>query len=426
MFALVDCNNFYASCERVFQPQWGNKPIVILSNNDGCVIARSNEAKVLGVPMGAPAFKYKEEFKRKNIKMFSSNYPLYGDMSSRVMQILEKYSPNFEIYSIDEAFLKFDGFDYFDLEATGHKMRKQVRKWTGIPVSVGFAPTKALAKIANKIAKKFNSKTQGVYMIDTDEKKIKALKWTAIRDVWGIGRQHGKRLEAQGIRTAYDFINLPDSWIKKHMSVLELRLKKDLLGLPYIKLEETVPSKKSITTTRSFKNNHSKFHELEERISTYANSCAEKLRKQGSACSAVMIFIHSNSHQKNKEQYRNSSVVTLPYATDSSVTICKHAVAALKGIFRDGIDYKKAGVLLLGLVPSKERQLNLFQPNINKHDSLMKAIDKIHLRFGPHQIKLGNQDLNSTWNMRREHLSKRYTTELKEVITVNNKSEIIL
>ena len=281
-------------------------------------------------------------------------------------------------------------------------------------------------KDCHKIAKKFNSKTQGVYMIDTDEKRIKALKWTAIRDVWGIGRQHGKRLEAQGIRTAYDFINLPDSWIKKHMSVLELRLKKDLLGLPYIKLEETVPSKKSITTTRSFKNNYSKFHELEERISTYANSCAEKLRKQGSACSAVMIFIHSNSHQKNKEQYRNSSVVTLPYATDSSITICKHAVAGLKGIFRDGIDYKKAGVLLLGLVPSKERQLNLFQPNINKHDSIMKAIDKIHLRFGPHQIKLGNQDLNSTWNMRREHLSKRYTTELKEVITVNNKSEIIL
>ena len=186
------------------------------------------------------------------------------------------------------------------------------------------------------------------------------------------------------------------------------------------------PSKKSITTTRSFKNNHSKFHELEERISTYANSCAEKLRKQGSACSAVMIFIHSNSHQKNKEQYRNSSVVTLPYATDSSITICKHAVAGLKGIFRDGIDYKKAGVLLLGLVPSKERQLNLFQPNINKHDSIMKAIDKIHLRFGPHQIKLGNQDLNSTWNMRQEHLSKRYTTELKEIIIVNNKSKIIL
>jgi DNA polymerase V len=426
MFALVDCNNFYASCERVFQPQWEGKPIVILSNNDGCVIARSNEAKAMGIPMGAPAFKYKEEFKRKRIKVFSSNYPLYGDMSSRVMQILEKHTPNFEIYSIDEAFLKFDGFDYFDLETTGYEIKKQVRKWTGIPVSVGVAKTKALAKIANKIGKKFNSKTQGVYMIDTDEKRIKALKWTAVKDIWGIGRQHCKKLEAQGIRTAYDFSNLPDSWIKKHMSILELRLKKDLLGISHIKLEETLPSKKSITTTRSFKSNYSKFHELEERISTYANSCSEKLRKQGSSCSAVLVFIRSNSHQKNKEQYRNSCVVTLPYATDSSITICKHAVAGLKTIFKSGIDYKKAGVLLLGLVPSKERQLNLFQPNLNQHDSLMQAIDKIHLRFGPHQIKLGNQDLNTTWKMRQEHLSKRYTTELKEIITVNNKSGILL
>tara|TARA_B100000767_G_scaffold3849_1_gene3654 strand:+ start:5715 stop:6995 length:1281 start_codon:yes stop_codon:yes gene_type:complete len=426
MFALVDCNNFYASCERVFQPQWEGNPIVILSNNDGCVIARSNEAKALGVPMGAPAFKYKDEFKRKNIKIFSSNYPLYGDMSSRVMQILEGYTPNSEIYSIDEAFLKFDGFDYFDLESTGHTMKKQIRKWTGIPVSVGFAPTKALAKIANKIAKKFNSKTQGVYMINTNEKKIKALKWTSVGDIWGIGRQHSKKLEIKGIRTAYDFTNLSDSWINKNMSVLELRLKKDLLGLSYIKLEEYVPSKKSITTTRSFKNNLSKFHELEERVSTYANSCSEKLRKQENACSAVLVFIRSNSHQKNKEQYRNSCVITLPYATDSSIIISKHAVAGLKGIFRNGIDYKKAGVLLLGLVPSKERQLNLFQPNINKHDPLMKAIDKIHLRFGPHQIKLGNQDLKSTWNMRQEHLSKKYTTELKDIITVKNKSKAIL
>tara|TARA_B100000768_G_scaffold74342_1_gene71110 strand:- start:533 stop:1813 length:1281 start_codon:yes stop_codon:yes gene_type:complete len=426
MFALIDCNNFYASCERVFQPQWEGKPVVILSNNDGCVIARSNEAKALGIPMGAPAFKYKEVFAKQNIKVFSSNYPLYGDMSSRVMQILESYTPDSEIYSIDEAFLKFDGFDYFDLEATGHKMKKQVRQWTGIPVSVGFAPTKALAKIANKIAKKFESRTQGVYIIDSCEKRIKALKWTAVKDIWGIGRQHSKRLEAQRIRTAYDFANLPDSWIKKHMSVLELRLKKDLLGLPYIKLEDVIPAKKSIATTRSFKNNLSRFHQLEERISTYANSCAEKLRKQEGSCSAVLVFIRSNSHQKNKKQYRNSCVITLPYATDSSLTISKHAVAGLKRIFKDGIDYKKAGVILLGLVPAKERQLNLFQPDLNKHDPLMQAIDKIHLRFGPHKIKLGNQDLNSTWNMRQEHLSKRYTTELTEVFTVNNNSNITL
>ena len=426
MFALVDCNNFYASCERVFQPQWESKPIVILSNNDGCVIARSNEAKALGVTMGAPTFKYQTFFAKQNIKVFSSNYPLYGDMSNRVMRILERYTPETEIYSIDEAFLRFDGFDYFDLEATGFQMKKQVRQWTGIPVSIGFAPTKALAKIANKIAKKFNSKTQGIYVIDTEEKRIKALKWTAVKDIWGIGRQHAKKLEAQGIRTAYSFANLPDSWIRKHMSVLELRLKKDLLGLPYIKLEEIIPAKKSITTSRSFKKNYKLFHELEDRISTYANSCAEKLRKQKSSCSAVLVFINSNRHQTNKQQYRNSCVITLPYPTDSSITLCKYAVEGLKRIFRDGIEYKKAGVLLLGLVPSKERQLNLFQPNINKHDPLMQAIDKIHLRFGPHQIKLGNQDLNKTWKMRQEHLSKRYTTELNEIIVVNNNSGITL
>ena len=196
MFALVDCNNFYASCERVFQPQWEGKPVVILSNNDGCVIARSNEAKALGIPMGAPAFQYQAQFKQQGIKVFSSNYPLYGDMSHRVMSILERYTPNIEIYSIDEAFLQFKGFDFFDLEQEGKHMQKQVRKWTGIPVSVGIAPSKALAKIANKIAKKFTTKTSGVYCIDTEDKRIKALKWTAIGDVWGIGRKHCQRLEA--------------------------------------------------------------------------------------------------------------------------------------------------------------------------------------------------------------------------------------
>ena len=220
MFALVDCNNFYASCERVFQPQWEDKPVVILSNNDGCVIARSNEAKTLGIPMGAPAFQYKQLFKNQQVKVFSSNYPLYGDMSNRVMSILEQYTSNLEVYSIDEAFLQFKGFDLYNLEAHGQRMRKHVRQWTGIPVSVGIAPSKALAKIANKIAKKYVEKTQGVYCIDTEDKRIKALKWTAIGDVWGIGRQHRKRLEELGVHNALQFTHLPDAWIQKHMSVL--------------------------------------------------------------------------------------------------------------------------------------------------------------------------------------------------------------
>ena len=423
MYALVDCNNFYASCERVFQPQWEGKPIVILSNNDGCVIARSNEAKALGIPMGAPAFQYKSTFKQKNIKVFSSNYPLYGDMSSRVMSILESYTPNIEFYSIDEAFLEFKGFNRFDLGAHGKKMKKQVMQWTGIPVSVGIAPSKALAKIANRIAKKYPKKTGGVYVMETEEQRVKALKWTAVKDIWGIGRQHSKRLEAQGIATAYDFCNLPDSWIRKYMSVLELRLKKDLLGLAYIQIEEIQPSKKSIATTRSFQTHYTEYDDLRERISTYANNCAEKLRAQKSSCAALMVFVRSNRFKENIPQYRNSCVVTLPYATDSSLTLSKYALMGLKNIFKPGIEYKKAGVILLGLTPSAQRQLNLFHEKIDQHDALMQAIDRIHKRFGPQRVKLATQDLNKTWKMRQEHLSSRYTTELNEIITVSAKKK---
>ena len=418
MFALVDCNNFYASCERVFQPQWEGKPVVSLSNNDGCVIARSNEAKALGIPMGAPAFQYRDQFKRQGIKVFSSNYPLYGDMSSRVMSVLEQYTPNVEIYSIDEAFLQFKGFDLFDLEEEGKKMRKQVRQWTGIPVSVGMAPSKALAKIANKIAKKFASKTGGVYCIDTEDKRIKALKWTSIGDVWGVGRQHRQRLEAIGVENAWQFSLLPDDWVRKHMSVLGLRLKKDLQGLPSIQLEEIQPPKKGIATTRSFEGTLSAFSDLEERVSTFASSCAEKMRKQHSSCNALLVFVRSDPHKKGSLPYRNSCVLPLPYATNSSITLSKYAVLGLRKIFKEGIAYKKAGVMIMGLVPTVKRQLSLFDSNNAKHVTLMQSLDQIHKRFGPYQIKLANQDLNRTWKMKQEHLSKRFTTELKEVITV--------
>ena len=418
MFALVDCNNFYASCERVFQPQWEGKPIVILSNNDGCVIARSNEAKALGIPMGAPAFQYQSFFKEKKIKVFSSNYPLYGDMSSRVMSILDQYTPNIEIYSIDEAFLQFKGFDLFNLEAEGRRMRKQVRRWTGIPVSVGMAPSKALAKIANKIAKKYDVKTGGVYCIDTEEKKIKALKWTAIGDVWGIGRQHRKRLEAIGVTNAWEFTLLPDDWIRKQMSILGLRLKKDLQGIPSIQLEEIQSPKKGIATTRSFEGTLTSFPDLEERVSTFASSCAEKMRKQGSSCTALLVFVRSDPHKKGGIPYRNSCVLSLPYATNSSIMLSKYAVTGLRKIFKEGIHYKKAGVMIMGLVPTASRQLPLFEGKEVKHLAVMQALDRIHQRFGPHRIKLANQDLERTWKMKQKHLSQRFTTEISEIITV--------
>ena len=418
MCALVDCNNFYASCERVFQPQWKGKPVVILSNNDGCVIARSNEAKALGIPMGAPAFKYQAQFKRQKIKVFSSNYPLYGDMSSRVMSILERYTPNIELYSIDEAFLQFKGFDLFDLQKEGMKMQKQIKKWTGIPVSVGIAPSKALAKIANKIAKKFAVKTGGVYSIDTEEKRIKALKWTSISDVWGIGRQHLQQLEAIGVANAWQFSLLSDDWVRKQMSVLGLRLKKDLQGLPSIQLEEVKAPKKGIATTRSFEGNLTSFSDLEERVSTFASNCAEKMRKQQSSCQALLIFIRSDPHKKDVISYRNSCVLTLPYATNSSIILSRYAILGLRKIFKENIAYKKAGVMIMGLLPTEKRQLNLFENNNTKHVALMKSLDKIHKRFGPYQIKLANQDLNRTWKMKQQYLSNRFTTELKDVITV--------
>jgi DNA polymerase V len=418
MFVLVDCNNFYASCERVFQPKWESKPVVILSNNDGCVIARSNEAKALNIPMGAPAFKYKQQFKQQGVKVFSSNYPLYGDMSNRVMTILEKYTPNLEIYSIDEAFLQFKGFDLFNLEQEGQRMRKQVRKWTGIPVSVGIAPTKALAKIANKIAKKFVNRTQGVYAIDTEKKRIKALQWTKIGDVWGVGRKHKIRLEAIGVCNALQFTQLPDAWVRKHMSVLGLRLKKDLSGVSSIQLEEIIPMKKGIATTRSFEGTITQFSDLEERISTFATSCAEKMRKQRSSCNALLVFVRSDPHKKGGFPYQNSCVLPLPYATNSSILLSKHAVMGLQKIFKKGVHYKKAGVMIMGLIPTEKRQLSIFQNNNNKHLTLMQSVDRIHKRFGPHRIKLANQDLNRTWKMKQEHLSQRFTTELNEIITI--------
>ena len=418
MFALVDCNNFYASCERVFQPQWESKAIVILSNNDGCVIARSNEAKALGIPMGAPAFQYYSFFKQKGVKVFSSNYPLYGDMSSRIMSILEQYTPNLEIYSIDEAFLQFKGFDLFNLEAEGNRIQKQIRRWTGIPVSIGMGPSKSLAKIANKIAKKYDSKTGGIYCINNEDKRVKALKWTAIGDVWGIGRQHCKRLESIGVRNAWQFTMLPNDWIRKQMSILGLRLKKDLQGLPHIQLEEVQPSKKGIATTRSFERTLAEFKDLEERISTFASSCAEKMRKQKSSCTALIVFLRSDPHKKGVTPYRNSCVLTLPYATNSSITLSKYAVLGLHKIFKKGILYKKAGVMTIGLVPTANRQLPLFGEEESKHLLIMKALDRINKRFGPHQVKLANQDLQYTWKMKQEHLSQRYTTEISEIIEV--------
>ena len=418
MFALIDCNNFYVSCERVFNPKLNNKPVVVLSNNDGCAISRSNEAKALGIPMGAPAFKYEKIFRKYNVEVFSSNFPLYGDMSSRVMSILSKYTPNIEIYSIDEAFLKFEGFDNYDLESYCKEIQKIVLKHTGIPISIGIAPTKALSKVANRIAKKFPEKTNGVHLIDSDKKKLKALKWLKIKDVWGIGFRHTERLKNIGIHTAYDFINLEDGWVRKNMSVVGLRLKKELEGESVLSLEEVRSPKKAITTTRSFEGTIADYEKIKERISTFAICCAEKLRAQQSNCSSIYVFIRSNKFQKNKPQYRNGIVITIPFSSNSNIVISKYAIEGLKKIFRQGIDYKKAGVIVMGLNSINNYQYNLFENEDIKHQNLMRTIDFIQKKEGQSKIKLASQDLKKRWKMKQEKLSASYTSRINEIIKV--------
>ncbi len=417
MYALVDCNNFYASCERVFRPNLRNEPIVVLSNNDGCVIARSNEAKALGVPMGAPAFKFKELFAKNNIHVFSSNYALYGDMSHRVMSLLATYSPDIEIYSIDEAFLAFKGFELIDLQSYAETIKKKVDKGTGIPISIGIAPTKALSKVANRIAKKYPKQTGGVYIMDTEEKRIKALKWLAVEDIWGIGRKHSERLKAYNIRTAYDFINLHDDWVRKQLSVVGLRLKHELEGKETLGLE-VVQTKKAIATTRTFEGMHTDFESIKERVSTFAVTCAEKLRKQQSCCNVVMVFLHSNWHRKDLPQYGKNIVVKTHYPTNSSIDIIKYAVQGLEQIYKEGYHYKKAGVIVMGITPENTKQFTLFTQENPKHLPLMKAIDSLNKSIGQTKVKFGSQDIGRTWKMKQERLSPRYTTNLSEIIHI--------
>ncbi len=421
MYALVDCNNFYASCERVFQPKFNGKPVAILSNNDGCVISRSNEAKAVGVPMGAPAFKIKDLVREKNVKLFSSNYALYGDLSNRVMKILGQFTPNLEIYSIDEAFLNFDGLTILDYHDYGLQMKRRVQKWVGIPVCVGFAETKALCKVANKIAKKFQDRTQGVYVIDTEEKRIKALKWTKIEDVWGIGYRMTKKVKLRKINTAFDFIQPQhEAWIKKEMGVLGMRLKYELEGKSVLDLEPIVDQKKSIATTRSFPKQISDFDLLRERVATFASVCAEKLRKQNSCCHTIIVMLVIDQHTVQTSKYYFNRAVTLPFATNSTLTISNTAIEMLKQLHHgnEGMKFKKAGVIVTELIDENQKQFQLFDEENPKHLALMQVMDKLNSKIGYTQVKLATQNLSLTWNMNQNHLSPKYTTNFKDILEI--------
>jgi DNA polymerase V len=418
MYALVDCNNFYASCERVFQPKLTGKPVVVLSNNDGCVISRSYEAKSLGIPMGAPEFKIRHQLKQEKVQVFSSNYPLYGDLSNRVMKILEGFTPNVEVYSIDEAFLDFDGMEIKDYHGYGLQIKTRIQKWLSLPVCIGFAETKALSKVANKIAKKYQERTQGIYVIDTEEKRIKALKWTKIEDVWGIGFRLTKKMQAKNIFTAFDF-TLPENetYIKTTMGVLGMRLKYELEGKSVMEMEEP-KDKKTIAITRSFSGNIKTISEMKERISTFATVCAEKLRKQKSCCYGVMVYLRKDKYNIETKKYNFLKIETLPFASNSSLTISNLAVKMLKTIFEEGEIYKKAGVIVTNIIPENQKQFHLFEEENPKHLKLMEVMDAYYKKTGERKIRLGNQDLQKTWKMKQDHLSKKYTTDIHHILEI--------
>lgn len=406
MVALVDINSFYCSAQIAFNPSLYQKPVVVLSNNDGCVISLTKEAKEVGLKMGVNAFEFEKFFKDNHVHVFSANFALYENMSLRVMEILREYSTEVEKYSIDEMFLNFEGMGNYNLREFGQEIKNKILKWTGLPVCVGIAPSKALAKLANRIAKKFPDR-HGVHVIDTTELQEKALKWLKIGDVWGIGRQHEKRLLGMGVKNAFDFTQLPDQTVNKLMAIVGLRLKKDLEGQRTIQYEK-VQAKKIIAVTRSFDKNYKTLAEVKERVISFAVICSEKLRKQGSECKELTVFVSSNAFRAELEQYHNSKIVKLPFATNSAIDLAKYAEIALFKIFKAGIQYKRAGVIVTNITPASVTQMTIFEIKNENHKKAMLAMDIINKTVKGNVVKLAAQDLGRKWKMKQERLSPRY------------------
>lgn len=416
MYGLIDCNNFYASCERVFNPSLNDKPIVVLSNNDGCVIARSNESKALGIKMGVPAYQIKDIAEKHNVSIFSSNYTLYGDMSSRVMSIIAENVPELEIYSIDEAFINFEGIQ--DIIKLGSEVVRKVYKGTGIPVSLGIAHTKTLAKLANKFAKKYTAYKR-VCIIDTDEKRIKALQLTKIGDVWGIGRRQTRKLAQQGVITAYDFTLLSQAWVRKNMTVVGERTWKELRGVACFDMESAPPAKKQICTSRSFGKMIDDYDNLSEAIATHAATCARKLRQQKGYASSLLVFIHTNGVRVDLPQYWKNTLVKFPIPTCDTLEIVHYALLGLKQIFMNGYQYKKVGVIITEITNTS--QLGLFdEMDREKRERLMETVDRINGKHGQ-LLKVAAQGNGCKWKLKQELLSQHFTTKYKEVISINCK-----
>ena len=418
MIALVDCNNFYVSCERVFNPLIRNKPVVVLSNNDGCVIARSNEAKSLGIKMGTPAFKSRHLFEKHNVTIFSTNFALYGDFSNRIMSVLAEAIPRIEIYSIDEAFLDYSGLP----EPMEHArdIRNKVMQYTGIPVSIGIARTKTLAKVANRIAKK--EVKSGVFHLHCQNDIQDCLKKLPVSKLWGVGRRYAQKLELYGIQTAYELTQKSEKWIQKHMSVVGLKMMKELRSIPCFELETTWQRKQSICTSRTFGEEVHQFDQLAQAISTYAAMCGAKLRKQGSCAGIITIFILTNPFKHQYQvNYKGIRKIQLETPTNDSLQIVSVSIAALRSIYRSDCIYKKAGVIVSGIVPQYQAQLSFFDDivDIEKRQHIMRAMDTVNDSYGRMKVRFAVNGFERKWKLKQERQSPCYTTRMDELIRVN-------
>lgn len=420
MIALVDCNSFYASCEQVFRPDLINKPVVVLSNNDGCIIAANKQAKALAdIPMFHPVFKIKKLLDDNNVSYFSSNYTLYSDMSRRVMDTLMMFSPRVEEYSIDESFVDLSSMHNTNYDTIAHTIKNTVEKNTGIPVGVGIAKTKSLSKLANKYAKKIAA-NNNVYVVDTEQKRQYLLKNLKVKDIWGIGKKHVIRLQDKNVNTALDFANMPVAWVRKEMTVIGERLWRELNNVPCLELETVTNAKKGIGTAKSFGFKLTEYSLIEEACSFYVAEVADLLRQQQSLASQIEISLETNQHSAIDKQYRNKIILNLDTPTDSTIKLTKEALKGLQQIFKPGYRYKKVGVNLSHLVHKNEVQTNLFyNPHKSESDAITKLMDNLNGKYGKNKIKLatvGNR--SKEWALIKEHRSPRFTTQWGELLTI--------
>ncbi len=417
-FALVDCNNFYASCEKLFFPSLEGKPVVVLSNNDGCVIARSEEAKAVGIKMGVPVFEIPEIIKQNNVHVFSTNYALYGDISQRVMNTISQMVPEIEIYSIDEAFIDLSFIPEEELESFGIKIKKTVNKWTGMSVSVGIGPTKTLAKVANHLAKD-DKKLNGVLSLVNPKIKEEILKAVKVESIWGVGDKFAQFFRRSSLDSAFDLLFADEYRIREKLGVVGQRIVLELRGTECYPLNENPETKKEICTSRSFGHPIETYDELEQATSNYVAKVAKKLRVGKSLAQSLLIFIMTNKYAKGP-QYVNYKIVKLPVATNQTSELIHYARIALKALFREGYKYKKSGIIVSELVPDKGVQKALWEnQDRDKKQKLINTIDKINRQAGIDTVKFAIQGQEENWKMRQHNLSPRYTTQWKDILVVD-------